>query len=70
MEKMRKRNMIFILEIILLFLFIFLLCYQMMQMWIPEYEVYNEGIKMTEVILIGGLISDFLWRRVKNEELF
>ena len=61
--------MIFILEIILLFLFIFLLCYQMMQMWIPEYEVYNEGIKMTEVILIGGLISDFLWRRVKNEEL-
>ena len=41
----------------------------MMQMWIPEYEVYNEGMKITEVILIGGLISDFLWRRVKNEEL-
>ncbi len=68
MEKMRKRNMIFILEIVLLFLLVLLIWYQISQMWIPEYEVYNDTAKAVEIILIGIITSHFIWCRVKNEK--
>lgn len=65
---MRKRNIIFILEIILLFLLVLLVWWQMSQMWIPEYKNYNDTAKTIEIILIGIITSDLMWRRVKNEK--